>query len=78
VFTRHVVLLMDYCVVMSSCCYNAWFCGVTSCVCVLRCACMCVLGGSYASKLFIDVDVVDAVFDQLITNNFLFFFFIIS
>jgi hypothetical protein len=42
----------------------------------VRCACMCVLGDSYCVKTFyrVDVAVVDAVFDQLVTNNFYFFF----
>jgi hypothetical protein len=62
------------CVVRASCCCNTCCCGVVSCV--LRCACMCVLGDSYCVKTFYRrwfVDVCVCV-DQLITNNFYFFF----
>jgi hypothetical protein len=60
--------------VRASCCCNTCCCGVVSCV--LRCACMCVLGDSYCVKTFYRrwfVDVCVCV-DQLITNNFYFFF----
>jgi hypothetical protein len=50
------------------------WCGI---MCVLRCACMCVLGGSYCIKTFFtDVDVVDAVFDY--SSLTILFFFLIS
>jgi hypothetical protein len=67
---------MAPCVVMSSCCCSARFCGGLSCV--LCCACMCVLRGSYCVKTFLHVDVVGAVrVDQLTLTIFIFFFNVI-
>jgi hypothetical protein len=55
------------------------FCGVVSCVCVLRCACM-VLGVSHCIKTFFlpMLMLLMLCVDQLITNNFYFYFFLIS
>jgi hypothetical protein len=57
----------------SVCCCNACCCNVIR-VCCAAHVCVCWVART-ASKLFTDVDVVDAVVDQLITNNFYFFFF---
>jgi hypothetical protein len=64
------------CVVMSWCCCNTCCCGAISCV--LRCACMCVLGGAYCVKTFLQMLMLLMLcVDQIITNNFYFFFLIL-
>jgi hypothetical protein len=62
------------CVMMSSCCCNACYCGVLSCV--LRCGRMCVCGVLVMCQRFLQMLMLLMLcVDQLITNNFLFFFF---
>jgi hypothetical protein len=48
-------------VVMSSCCCNACFCGVVSCVCCAAHVCVCWVARTVSKLFFTDVDVVDAV-----------------
>jgi hypothetical protein len=60
------------CVVRASCCSNACCCSRMS-WCFAAHVCVCWVARTM-SKLFTDVDVVDAVVDQRITNNFYFFF----